>query len=43
MNKENRKVILLSTAAFWITFVIIVLIHNLTGTAGLHVNFSISK
>jgi len=40
---RNRKVVIFSTTAFWINFLAIVLIHNLTGTAGTHLDFSISK
>ena len=40
---KKRKIVLISTAAFWINFFLIVLVHNLTGTTGIHINFSISK
>lgn len=44
MNKEkSRKIVVVSTAAFWLTFIAIVIAHNITGTAGVHINFSISK
>jgi len=40
---KSRKVVVISTAAFWITFFVIVFIHNITGTAGARLDYSISK
>lgn len=38
-----RRKVYYSMVAFWVVFCIILLVHNLTGTAGLFLNYSISK
>jgi hypothetical protein len=40
---KAKKTVLYSMIAFWVTFVAIVIVHNITGTAGLHIDYSISK
>jgi hypothetical protein len=40
---KSRKVVVISTAAFWINFALIVITHSFTGRAGAHLDYSISK
>ena len=40
---KARKSVIVSMIVFWVGFFTILLIHNITGTAGFHLSFSISK
>jgi len=40
---KNKKVVVRAMMLFWVNFFAIVVIHNLTGRAGLHIDYSISK
>lgn len=40
---KTRKNIIIAMTAFWLVFFAILLVHNITGTAGLHLDYSISK
>lgn len=40
---KTKKAVLYSMVAFWVNFFLIVLTHVVTGTAGVHLDYSISK
>ena len=40
---KSKKVVVRAMILFWVNFFAILVTHNLTGRAGLHVDFSISK
>lgn len=47
MNKleklKAKRTVIRAMILFWVNFIVILITHNLTGRAGLHIDFSISK
>ena len=47
MNKleklKAKRTVIRAMFLFWVNFIVILIVHNLTGRAGLHIDFSISK